>query len=900
MKRGRPHLWLISLVSRLVPRRFRSEWKQEWEAELVHRESQLSRASRSQAKIRRDLMWRSIASLYDAIAMQPRRLEEEMMQDLRYGIRLLFQHKAVTAVAILSLAVGIGANTALFSLVDAMLLKNLPVHNPEELVLFNWSAPQNSANDVPLNITYDGNWTDPVTGRTTWDSFSYQAFQEFKANAETLSAVFAFARIYRANIVAGRSAELGDGQLVSGGYFGALGVNSVVGRLIEDSDDRAAAAPVVVLGYQYWRRRFALDPDIVGQTLRVNNVALTVVGVTPPQFSGTLQVEDSPDIYVPMAAEPLLVSPQGHSPLKNPDHFWLQIMGRLKTGASPEQVRGSMDAVYQHTVHEMPGNASGGFSPVLEVVSGEQGLQSSRQRYSRPLTILILIIGLVLLVACANVANLLLSRAASRRREIATRMSIGATRQRLVRQLLTESMLLAAIGGVVGAVLAYWGKDLLLRWGPWSVLPEQMNVAIDLRVLSFAVLVTAITGLLFGLAPALRSIRFGISATLVQNARTLSAVRSRLAKSLLVAQVAMSLVLFTGAAFFVQTLWKLRHIDVGFNAANLLLVRIDPSLNGYQPAKFIDTVEQIVERFGKITGVQAATVSNQGLVGDGGNYGSRVRAEMPSAILSVRSNFFETVGVPLTLGRTFTTREDLTAPNVAMVNETFVRRNFPDANPLGKRVWDLEIVGVVRDTKVRSLRAAIPPAVFLPYALDGPRRVTFQLRVAGNPSAFVPQIREVVRQVDPDLPVFDIQTLEDRITRTQLNQEKLFANFASAFGGVALFLVCVGLYGTTSYNVARRTHEIGIRVALGAGRSKVRAMVMREALFLVSIGVVLGLAGAVALTRRIESMLFGLTSHDPMTLAVATFVMVGIGTVAAYLPARRAFRIQPMAALRHE
>ena len=415
------------------------------------------------------------------------------MRDLQYAIRLLLQQRAVTAVAVLSLALGIGANTALFSLIDAMLLRPLPVASPDELVLFNWSAPQSDMRNFPGGITFDGNRTDPETGVVTWDSFSYRTFELFRDNNEMLADVFAFARIYRANVVAGGEARVSDGQLVSGNYFGALGVRMAEGRPIAASDDIASAPAVAVLGYRYWRERFGMDSAVIGRSISVNNVPVTVIGVAPAQFSGTLQVEDSPDIYVPLAKEPeIIITSLGGSALQSPNRWWLQIMGRLRPGVTPEQVRAQFGGLFGQAVTEI---AAQQFAPSLEVVAGSHGLHSSRERYSQALLILVGIMALVLLIACANVANLLLARSAARQREIATRLSVGATRGRVIRQLLTESLLLAVAGGTLGALFAYWGKDLLLRWGPWSVQPEQVLVHVDWRVLGFAAAVSVATGM---------------------------------------------------------------------------------------------------------------------------------------------------------------------------------------------------------------------------------------------------------------------------------------------------------------------------------------------------------------------------------------------------------------------
>jgi predicted permease len=481
-------------------------------------------------------------------------------------------------------------------------------------------------------------------------------------------------------------------------------------------------------------------------------------------------------------------------------------------------------------------------------------------------------------------------------------MSVGATRPRLIRQLLTESVLLACLGGALGALFAVWGKDLLLRWGPWSIQASQVSAEIDARVLGFAMGVSVLTGILFGVVPATRGVRGGAEATTMRTSGRATSERSRLGKSLVVAQIAMSLVLLVGAGFFVQTLWNLKRIDAGFDTSSLLLFRIDPALNRYEPAQFVNNVEQIIDRLEQVNGLQAVTVAERTLVATGGSFGSRggrsnIMAALPGA---VRSNFFDVMGVPVVSGRAFTSQDRAGAGRVAIVNETFARRFFPEVDPVGQQVWDLTIVGVVRDTKVRSLRDDVPPAVFTAYTQELPGIMTFQARFESAPDAFIPTIREIVRQVDPNLAVFDFTTLDAQIDRTQLSQERLFANFASAFGAVALFLVCVGLFGTMSYNVARRTHEIGIRMAVGARSSNVRAMVMREALWLVLGGVATGLAGAVVLTRWIESMLFEVRSNDLLTFTIAIAVLALVALCASYLPARRASKVDPIAALRHE
>lgn len=822
------------------------------------------------------------------------------MLDLRYALRLLLQHKIVTVVAVLSLGLGLGANTALFSLIDAMLLRSLPVPNPEQLVVFNWSAPQSAMRDFPGGMTFDGSRTDPSTGLTTWTSFPYRAYERFAADNDTLTEIFAFARIYRTNIVAADGARIADGQLVSGNYFAALGVPMTAGRPIVASDDTAAAEPVAVLGARYWRQRFNSDPGIIGQTLRINDVAATVVGIAPPEFSGTLQVEDSPDVYLPLAKEPeIIINPFGTSALQTPAWWWVQIMGRLRPGVSLEQVSAEFAGPFQQSVEDIRGERGAGFAPILGTSPGSHGLNSSRERNAPAIAVLIGLMALVLFVACSNAATLLLARGASRQRELATRRSVGATDGRLVRQLVTESVVLALLSGALGVLLATWGKDLLLQWGPWSVQTEQVVTRLDWRVLGFAFAMSLATGVLFGVAPALRAVRSGGEASPMKHG--VAAKTSRAGRPLLVAQIAVSVVLLVGAGLFVQTVWNLKRVELGFDASNLLLFRVDPALNRYAPARLVDTVERMIERFEELDGIRAATIAERPLVAGGGNFNpgndTDPAAAMPGG---VRWNFFDTMGVAVVAGRGFAPQDSAASAKVAVVNETFASQYFADTGAVGKQVYGRDIIGVVKDTKLRLVRGEIPPALFTPYTQGPAGLMTFQLRFDGDHERLIPAIREIARQVDPDLAVYDFTTLEALIDRTQLAQERLFAGFASAFGAVALFLVCVGLYGTVSYDVARRTHEIGIRMAVGARGADVRAMVMRETVVVLVVGGALGLLGALIATRQLASMLFGLAPADPLTLGTSVAVLGAVAATAGYLPARRAACVDPLAALRHE
>ncbi len=851
-------------------------------------------------------------------------------QDLRYGLRTMRRAPWFTAAAVVTLAIGVGANTALFSVVDAVLLKKLPVKEPERLVLFRWTSGRNFSPG-----SHHGNITRDESGRLIRSSFAYQTYARLREQPGPLSDVCAFGSV-PLNVSADGRADVANGQAVSGNYYAALGVPALVGRALTDEDDSAAAPLVAVLSYRYWQWRFAGDPRVLGRQINLNNVAFTVVGITPQGFDGTMQVGSSPDVSIPIAWEPQV---RGGRPLMaGAGAWWLRLMGRLKPGATPEQARASLEHIFQQSaLDHRAARVAGGENtltplgpedyPRLVAYPGSQGETSTRQYYQKPLYILLGVVGLVLLIACANVANLLLARAAARQREIAVRLALGAGRWRLIRQMLTESSLLAGLGGALGVLLAFWIKDGLLAVGEWGGNSmAALEPRLDLRVLSFTLALSLLTGLVFGMVPAWRATRIDPTPALKDGARSSGAAsRSLFTKGLVVAQVAISLLLMVGAGLFLRTLVNLQRVELGFDARNLLLFTVEPGLIGYKDERLVNLYQQMSERIEGVPGVDSVTFSAEPLLAhsesDRGLYlpsapvSSDGRAQTSGNVYihQVRENFLKSMGIPVLAGRDLIPQDHAHAPKVAVVNQTFARRYFKGENPVGKRfsfddsptsVGDVEIVGLAGDAKYTSQRDEFPPTAYLPWSqeLSSLSSATFEVRTSGDPSAYVDAVRQALSGVDSGLPLKEVKTQVEQADET-LALERLFAKLLSLFGLLAQTLAAVGLYSVLAWSVVQRTREIGIRVALGAQRGDVLRMVLRQGMALTLLGVAAGIAGAYALTKYLASlseMMYGVSATDPLTFGATALFLTLVALAACYLPARRATKVDPMVALRYE
>ena len=846
----------------------------------------------------------------------------QLGQDLRYGLRMLRRSPGFTTAAVLTLALGIGVNTAFFSLADQILLRRLPVSDPGKLVLFHWAAKQG------LPIPTSGSWeNDPVTKQVTCTSFSTSTFELFRKQNRTLAGVFAFAPISRITLVSDGQADLvGLGEMVSGDFFPVLGVVPAAGRLIGGPDQRRDAPAVAVISFRYWQRRFGGDPSVVGKSVQVNRVPVTIIGVSPRPFAGTLEVGDNPDIYLPLSLSNQLGVTTFSAKADESSFWWVQIMGRQAPGVPLDQVRANLEGAFQQSTLASlaavgaPRPGPGDPLPTLIAGPGGQGLNDIRHRFVQELSILSGLAVTVLAIACANLANLLLARGASRQREIGVRLAMGAGRGRVFRQLLTESMLLAVLGGAAAVPFSVWAEGTLVSIQPTTDGHRLMlEPALDLHVFAAAAGFSVATALIFGLLPAVRATRVNISEEFQGGSRTLGGPRSLLGQSLIVVQVALSVVLLVGAGLFGRTLRNLDHVDTGFSSEGLLLFELNPNPGGSSFSAGAAEERAIAERLRALPGVNSAAFSKVPLLSNAGwnsQFGVPGRPKAGDApdsamVNAVSGDFFSTYGIRLVAGRALDANDSMHAPSVAVINQAFSKGFFGAEDPLGRvivrqvyggKAMTLEIVGVSSDAMYSEVRSPAPPTVYLPFRFpqaNASAEATFAVRTSGDPLALVASVREVVRSVDARLPLGSLRTQEAQIAELSAN-ERMFAWLSGLFGVFALCLVALGLYGLLSYNVLRRTGEIGLRMALGANSSGVLWMVLRASMSVVAVGIVLGLFGAFAATRIVANLLYGLTATDPASFAGGILVLLAVACVACWMPARRASMVDPMVALRYE
>jgi len=838
---------------------------------------------------------------------------ETFLHDIRYGLRMLRKSPAFTAVAVVTLALGIGANTAIFSLINALQLKMLPVRNPADLVVIGDPAGVHSRSSGTPQVRY----------------FSYPLYRAFRDNTSTFSGMLVSGEVNRTKVTKDGSdiSTSAAAVLVSGNYFSVLGVNALMGRTIAAEDDDAKGKnPVAVVGYNFWQQKLGQDRGIVGQTVRLNNYPFTIIGVAPPGFLGDT-VGDTQDFWVPIMKQEQLMP--GRAFLEDLNTSWLHVMARLKPGISVEQARANVNVAFQQFA---TGPLSARLSSddkeelrksTVEVVPGGKGFSQLRAEFFTLLLVLMTIVALVLLIACVNVANLLLARASARQREIAVRLALGAARTRLVRQLLTESLLLAFLDGAAGLVVAQWGTRALLRTAVSPSAAQSLDVRPDPVVLSFAVGVCLIAGLLFGLVPALKSLNVNLSPDLKERAQRQGAggslSRVNWGKVLVASQVALSLLVLFAAGLLVRTLHNLKNLDLGYSREHLLLIRTDPIAAGYKGQQVVDFANEMIRRLGILPGVSGATVSKNGLF-SGSDSGDDIKVEgyVPARDEDkavhwdwAGPNYFSAIGIPLILGRDIGPQDTATSPKVAVINETMARFYFGKTNPIGRRIWiddeenrdkPIEIIGVARDARGMELRGSMERRFYMPFAQtfqQSMANVIFEVRAAGDPSAMGNAARKVITDFNPNVNVAWVYSV-DRLVDNAVSTDAAIAQLSSFFGALALLLACVGLYGVMSYTVSGKTKEIGLRMALGAQRRAVLWMVLRDVMKVLLAGLAIGVPASLAASQLLRSMLFGLKATDPFSLMLVILLLSTVALFAGLIPARRATKVDPMVALRYE
>jgi len=844
------------------------------------------------------------------------RVVDELAGDLHYAARRLRHSPGFTAVAAVSLALAIGANTAIFSLARQLLYERLAVPHASDLRLLAWAGPED---DLAIHSIW-GDYGHLAGGRGTSSSFSYPVYQQLRSQNHEMADLFAF-KVVGVNATIEGNAQPVQGELVSGNYYGDLSVKPVLGRAILPSDDaEPGGSAVAVISDGLWERQFGRSAQVLGKVVKLNDIPLTIVGVNPKGFTGAQNAQQSPEFFVPISMQPLIApQPRSESLITDENVWWVGVMGRIRPGVSDATARASLNgqlaAAAQATLHPKANE----HLPQIDLRDGSRGQFTQQGRFAKPMAVLLTMVGFVLLLACANIANLMLARGAQRHREIAVRMALGASRARVARQMVVESLLLAAIGGTGGMLVGYVGSNLLPKLTENAWKRGQIHIHFDWSVFAFTAAITILTGVLFGLVPAFAATRTTVSSDLKESSAQLTRKRKGWGgKTLVGFQIALSTLLVVGASLFLRTLSGLNSIEVGFRTDHLLLVGVDPPRKLYPAGKDIALHQRIEEAFAAVPGVSSVSpggpflsgsMSRSSFLAEGEVYDKyKTQAEDFSV---VGNDFFKTMEIPILEGRSFNSSDTATSPEVAIINSALARQRFPNQNPIGKhfvtdvlggsqkKLW-IHIVGVCADTRYYSLRDEPPPQFFLPYVqrpdVGG---MNYQIRSQLSPEALAPSLREAMHKIDPELPLLEIRTQEQQIA-AETQVERIFVTLTSGFGVLALVLASVGIYGVMAYSVASRINEIGIRLALGAMREQVLAMVLREAAWVSFVGIGAGLGAAMMLARLVKSMLYGLQPSDPLSLLAGATILVVVGLGASWLPAWRAAQIEPMEALRCE
>lgn len=915
---AQPRSWLRAIARR-------NSLEQEMEAELAHHlesfTADLIRAGQSPAEAARNAR---IALGSSVTAKEGMRFSlglrwwDELWADLRYALRILRKSPGFTVVAVGSLALGIGANTAIFTVAQHLLLDKLSVPNSDQLRMFYLSESR----DGIVNEMW-GWWDDLPGGQHVSTSFSYPVYEQLRRQNRAMADVMAFKPYGRMTLTIHGQAEPAETEMVSGNYYSVLEVQPQLGRGIQESDDaEMGQGAVVTISDRLWSTRFGRSSNAIGQVVFVNSTPMTVVGVNPPEFTGAFSAQSTPDIFLPFSMQPI-VAPQNFDPtwspslLTNKSLWWVLVMGRMKSGVAASTAEASLNVALNAAVRSTMPVEKDSQIPRLLLHDGSRGQNPNTEGFQKPVSVLMVLAGLVLLLACANLANLLLARAGARKRETSTRLALGAGRSRILRQMMTESLLLSLMGGAGGLLLAWTVRGAIPRLLSNTWAPPAFSATFNWPIFAFAAGISVATGILFGLAPAWQATHVEVNPSLKDSGQTATHRRRGLkGKTIVTVQIALSMMLLVGAGLFVRSLMQLARTPLGFQPHNLLLFNIELPEKIYPKAASILLLQRLEEKFSAVPGVLNASLTREPLIsGSASNSafipeGQQRKAEgNPSALVNrVGTHFFETFGIPILAGRGLNASDTQTSRKVAVVNESTQKAFYPNVNPVGRTFQTgghhpvtIQIVGVCGDAKYYRIRKSVEPTYYTPYDQqdDGMHEATFAISTKLDVHGLLPSLRDAMRQVDPNLPMLDVRTQDEQVA-ANVRQERIFATLTSAFGVLALVLASVGIYGIMAYSVSNRRNEIGIRLALGAQPGQVRGMILHESAVLTLIGIGVGVGAALALSRLVRAMLYGIQPYDPASIALGVFILLSVALAASWIPARRAAKVQPMEALRHE